>query len=532
MSSVSVSSGSATNNNNNGETIWNRVQTCLEKYHSIHQDVWNVKANGLMTKGTPIVNTFEMITEETVNTVSLKDLALLETMLEKGLKKQKEREQQEQILNTKYGEYLSIISLPEFPAKGNYPRLDASQTALQKKLEEFTFDEENKVIGGVVTSVSVGKLNFDAIFNEWKRIQSKKRKDVEPETINVDQIVNTIKSALVQWQKDIQLATQEIKDSAQELQDMIATASEENISDIHKLFKELASHFKSTPAPSIVRKKTKVNNVVDDDGGVIGQCSRCKQNKKRLFGQTRACYTCYADEELDLRIKAIYAKERKYFELNPKKRNKYERTIKHNYATCYENFNKTSGVSYYPQLIKYMNAAEDLMRDVNIDDIDLNDINESFIDDDEEEEEEEEDDEEEEEDDEGDNSLFKNGLPMDYNSSEEFKVSSKKKKKKESNDSELIKEILQVSIVATEEDRKNLFSTFVEHPDNFLSLLKEVKEQRVEKYKFEIIIDAVTNKLLPEKLIRNNIYFSEEEAITEAKTYCDDTTFSFRIIKI
>jgi gas vesicle protein len=489
--------------------IEDSLKNLIERKNKIHIDVWTPPHNGF-SKGDGLLEKLKSTTNEKEAEKLIKHL---ETILTKAEEKQKEREAHEKILDEKYKTFLEIIRDPAFPTKGEHPGLDKTVNSLESKFDEFKFDENNHVISGKVSTMYLKNINVGTLIKTWESIKNKKKPSAN---LNVKKTTEAVKIALSKWETEIQNADQEVKDKAQKIQNLLAEPTEENMPVIYNMMEELQKIFKKdTP---MVPAATKSN---------IGQCSRCNEQKKRLFGVSQTCHDCYNEEELEDRVKKIYAKEKQYYpKITRNAKINYEAKIKNKYATYLEKFNKSGGTKYYEELIDFLKKAEDLMVDIEIDSEELSDINDSFVEEDEEEGGDGDDEEEKEQEDydDDDDSLYKNGLPKNYDSSEEFKKPSKKRDR--DNDME---EVVEIMTYANEEERKRLLKTLKQEPKSFKSVLKEVKEKHIEKYKIQLFHEKVS---LPDTLIANNLFYSEKEATEKAKEYCGTSDIQFKIIKL
>ncbi len=534
-------------------SLYEQVQNQLNRYHKINPEVWNHRNNGCAKNGNPIVELYNNLKEdetwedEEKKKKYEKCIEKFEAILTKGESKQKEREEQEDILNTKYGIYLKIISQPEFDkAIETSAIFKISYEGLKKKFNDYVFDNNNKVISGKVSSMFVKAINVDPFENQWnkalEKISNGDNTIIAPKqkkTNKSSSLKDTIENGMKQYQKDIQNASQEMKDKAQKLQDLIANYNPDNDQVMMELFKEFQNLFTKP--------------------GDVGTCTTCKQSKKVLFGKSKTCFECYNEYELEEAISLIYAKEKKFFsKLSTSKKNQYINNIKNKYATLLEKFQSTKKRDYYDKLMLVWERANKLMESITVSKEELDDVNDSCvvsdddeIEDDEEEEEEEGDeiedddngiilDDDDDDDDDDDieyhsenysHPLYKNGLPSDYNSSDEFKDIKKKSKKRDRHDDEMIGDILEIAATGTEDDRNKMYKVFKDDPMGFPMVVREIINNKRTKYKY--VLFRSDGEPIEEVLQPSKLYYSLEDAENAANKYLENLPkCSFKIIEL
>lgn len=501
-----------------------------ERRAKIHNDIWDHKMYGFKTKGDALLNK-EELTEQQKKT--------LDEYLKGAEEKQKKRDEYERSLVNSFNEFNEITMHEKFPKdKSEAPEAKAlwrSYDAISSKLKAYAF-ENNKVISGPVIKTKVDEISVDALKKEWIKYQEKltggnAKKHQEVASSSIEKLCNVAKLMLkarrdqIQALSDDEEGEESIKTKTQQLQDLAADPQEEN----RELMVKLLDEIQLTIPYGDEKKAPKVKeNSSSMTGG--GKCTNngCKK-KGTTYGTRRCCKDCYVEGELEETMMLILAKERKYFKnISEKEQEKYRRDIKNKYETCLENFTaarlEEKRNEAHQKLQKYIKQALDVLKHVEVDDDHLSSVNDSIVVS-------------------SESAQSESSESESYSSSSESEYEAKKKHKKNKSrkrsrddDGDLVKEVLEVSLIGLDEDRKMLLDTYKENPKELKELLSRIRSKRQKKFGVEIYLKA-NNKKLESKHVPFDFFLSEKEAEMKAQDFCtnDDggeSPFYFKIIPI
>lgn len=507
-----------------------------ERRAKIHNDIWDHKMYGFKTKGDALLNK-EELTDQQKKT--------LDEYLKGAEEKQKKRDEYERSLVNSFNEFNEITMHEKFPKdKSEAPDAKAlwrSYDAISSKLKAYAF-ENDKVISGPVIKTKVDEISVDALKKEWIKYQEKlagggggaKKQQQEVASSSIEKLCNVAKLMLkarrdqIQALSDDEDGEESIKTKAQQLQDLAADPQEENRELMVKLLDEIQS---TIPCDEKKAPKVKEKSSLSMTGG--GKCTNngCKK-KGTTYGTRRCCKDCYVEGELEETMMLILAKERKYFKsISDKEQEKYRRDIKNKYETCLENFTaarlEEKRNEAHQKLQKYIKQALDVLKDIEVDDDHLSSVNDSIVVSSESSRSQSESSESE--------SYSTSSSESEYKAKKKHKKS-KKRARDDSEDDDLVKEVLEVSLIGVDEDRKMLLETYKENPKQLKELLSRIRSKRQKKFGVEIYLKA-NNKKLESKHVPFDFFLSEKEAEMKAQDFCtnDDggeSPFYFKIIPI